>query len=104
MRSSLSSEMFISRYKEIYKGDENWASIKTFVNDTYDWNDVSTYIKHPPFFQNDQVHSEDEIKDARILAMLGDSVTTDHISPAGVIKEDSPAGVYLSARQISKQN
>jgi len=104
MRSSLSSEMFISRYKEIYKGDENWASIKTVANDTYDWSDTSTYIKHPPFFQNDKVQSENDIKDARILAMLGDSVTTDHISPAGAIKEDSPAGSYLSDRQISKKN
>ena len=104
LKSSLSSDMFISRYKEIYKGDENWASIKTITNDTYKWNEVSTYIKHPPFFQNEKIHSEDNIKDARILAMLGDSVTTDHISPAGAIKEESPAGSYLSDHQISKKN
>ena len=104
LKSSLSSKMFISRYGEIYKGDENWASIKTLDNDTYDWNNVSTYIKHPPFFQDNKVQSGDEIIKARILALLGDSVTTDHISPAGAIKEDSPAGSYLSDRQISKKN
>ena len=104
LRSSLTTEMFLNRYDEIYKGDENWASIKTAINDTYSWNEASTYIKHPPFFENSSVLAEDDIKQARILAMLGDSVTTDHISPAGAIKEDSPAGSYLSNRQISKHN
>ena len=59
LKSSLSSEMFISRYKEIYKGDENWASIKTISQDTYSWNDVSTYIKHPPFFSDNKVIQTD---------------------------------------------
>jgi len=104
LRDSLSSEMFLNRYEEIYKGDENWASIKTLTKDTYDWNEVSTYIKHPPFFDDKSTQSEDDISDARILAILGDSVTTDHISPAGTIKEDSPAGSYLSSRQIIKEN
>ena len=104
LRLSLSSEMFLSRYKEIYKGDENWNSIKTVKSDTYQWSDTSTYIKHPPFFQNDAIETEEDINDARILAMFGDSVTTDHISPAGAIKEDSPAGSYLSSRQIGKNN
>lgn len=101
---SLSTDMFLSRYKEIYKGDENWNSIKTITSDTYQWNNTSTYIKHPPFFQNDAVEVEQNINEARILAMLGDSVTTDHISPAGAIKENSPAGSYLSSRQISINN
>ena len=104
LQTSLSSDMFVSRYEEIYKGDENWASIKTVSNDTYEWNDVSTYIKHPPFFDDNSIKTMQDIHEARILAMLGDSVTTDHISPAGAIKEDSPAGSYLSERQISKQN
>ena len=104
LQTSLSSDMFVSRYEEIYKGDENWASIKTVSNDTYEWNDVSTYIKHPPFFDDSSIKTMQDIHEARILAMLGDSVTTDHISPAGAIKEDSPAGSYLSERQISKQN
>ena len=104
LQTSLSSDMFVSRYEEIYKGDENWASIKTVSSDTYKWNDVSTYIKHPPFFDDSPIKTMQDIHEARILAMLGDSVTTDHISPAGAIKEDSPAGSYLSERQISKQN
>ena len=104
LQTSLSSDMFVSRYEEIYKGDENWASIKTVSSDTYKWNDVSTYIKHPPFFDDSPIKTMQDIHEARILAMLGDSVTTDHISPAGAIKEDSPAGLYLTERQISKQN
>ena len=104
IKSSLSPDMFLSRYEEIYKGDKNWALIKTVSNDTYQWNDVSTYIKHPPFFEDSNNQVEEDIREARILALLGDSVTTDHISPAGAIKEESPAGAYLSERQISKQN
>ena len=104
IQTSLSSDMFVSRYEEIYKGDENWASIKIVPNDTYEWNDVSTYIKHPPFFDDGSINTMQDIQEARILAILGDSVTTDHISPAGAIKEDSPAGSYLSDRQINKQN
>ena len=104
LHSSLKSEMFLSRYKQIYKGDKNWASIKTIKNDTYEWKDSSTYIKHPPFFEKNSFKKLDNIDDARILAILGDSVTTDHISPAGAIKEDSPAGNYLSNRQVNKQN
>jgi len=102
--SSLSTNMFLSRYKEIYKGDENWSSIKNINSETYDWNEMSTYIKHPPFFQDNDINSEDNICNARILAILGDSVTTDHISPAGAITIDSPAGTYLSALQIDKKN
>ena len=104
LRPSLSSDMFLNRYEEIYKGDENWTSIKTIQKDTYQWSNSSTYIKHPPFFNNDSIKSEEDIKDARILAILGDSVTTDHISPAGAIKESSPAGTYLSSYQIDKKN
>ena len=104
LQTSLSSDMFVSRYEEIYKGDENWASIKIVSNDTYEWNDVSTYIKHPPFFDDGSINTMQDIQEAQILAILGDSVTTDHISPAGAIKEDSPAGSYLSERQINKQN
>ena len=71
---------------------------------TYDWNDSSTYIKHPPFFQENANKELEDLKDARILALLGDSVTTDHISPAGSIREDSPAGLYLNNRQINSLN
>ena len=97
----LTPEMFKERYKEIYKGDENWNSINNSQDTTYDWNDTSTYIKHPPFFDQANDFEVKDIKDARILALLGDSVTTDHISPAGSIKEDSPAGNYLNNRQIN---
>ena len=100
----LTPEMFKERYKEIYKGDDNWKSIRNSRNTTYDWNDTSTYIKHPPFFDAQNKFELKDIKDARILALLGDSVTTDHISPAGGIKEDSPAGNYLTDRQINSKN
>ncbi len=100
----LTPEMFKERYKEIYKGDDNWKSINNSKNTTYDWNDASTYIKHPPFFDTKNKFELKDIKDARILALLGDSVTTDHISPAGSIKEDSPAGLYLTDRQINSRN
>ena len=101
---SLTPEMFKERYKEIYRGDDNWKSINNSKNTTYDWNDTSTYIKHPPFFDTKNNFELKDIKDARILALLGDSVTTDHISPAGNIKEDSPAGLYLTDRQINSRN
>ncbi len=100
----LTPEMFKERYKEIYKGDDNWLSINNSKETTYDWNDTSTYIKHPPFFNTKNKFELKDIKDARILALLGDSVTTDHISPAGNIKEDSPAGFYLTDRQINPKN
>ncbi len=102
---SLTPQMFKRRYKEIYEGDENWKSIFSKSEMTFSWNDTSTYIKHPPFFEED-LNSNNllDIKNARILALLGDSVTTDHISPAGSIKQDSPAGVYLNERQVNAAN
>ena len=103
VNKSLSTDMFLKRYEEIYSGDKNWKSINSVSETTYIWNASSTYIKHPPFFENE----ENEVKDivnARILALLGDSVTTDHISPAGAIKSDSPAGKYLNERQISRKD
>ena len=100
----LTPEMFKERYKEIYKGDDNWKSIINNNDTTYDWNDTSTYIKHPPFFDIQNEFELKDIKDARILALLGNSVTTDHISPAGSIKEDSPAGLYLTDRQVNSRN
>ena len=101
--NSLSTEMFNKRYKEIYNGDKNWRSIKNIPENTYSWSMASTYIKHPPFFANEDKKNKD-IVNARILALLGDSVTTDHISPAGAIKPDSPAGKYLTERQISRKD
>ncbi|MDC0060125.1 aconitate hydratase AcnA [Pelagibacteraceae bacterium] len=103
VENSLTTEMFKTRYEEIYKGDKNWQSIKSISNKTYSWNSSSTYIKHPPFFSDEKKQIED-IVNARILAILGDSVTTDHISPAGAIKADSPAGKYLNERQITRKD
>jgi len=99
----LSTEMFKKRYKEIYNGDKNWQSIKSDLDKTYSWGATSTYIKHPPFF-TDEKSQVNDIVNSRILAILGDSVTTDHISPAGAIKPDSPAGKYLNERQINKKD
>ena len=96
--------MFINRYGEIYDGDQNWKSIKSIKDNTYNWSASSTYIKSPPFFDEEKIKKIEDIVNARILAMLGDSVTTDHISPAGSIKLDSPAGKYLSERQILREN
>ena len=104
LNSSLTPEMFKKRYKEIYQGDENWKSISSEKKMTYNWNDTSTYIKHPPFFEDKNEEMLKNISNARILALLGDSVTTDHISPAGNIQEDSPAGLYLSNRQVNQKN
>ncbi len=103
VENSLSTEMFKKRYEEIYNGDKNWQSIKSVSDKTYSWSENSTYIKHPPFFSDENSHVK-EISNARILAILGDSVTTDHISPAGAIKPDSPAGKYLNERQISRKD
>ena len=96
--------MFKKRYQEIYEGDENWKSISSNNKMTYNWNDTSTYIKHPPFFDKKNKKTFQDINNAKILAILGDSVTTDHISPAGSIKEDSPAGIYLNNRQVNSKN
>ncbi len=101
---SLTPEMFKKRYKEIYEGDENWRSIQSEKKMTYNWSDSSTYIKHPPFFEGNKKIDLKNIENAQILAMLGDSVTTDHISPAGSIKEDSPAGLYLNNYQVNLKN
>ncbi len=104
LNTCLTPDMFKRRYEEIYEGDDNWKSIQSKKNMTYSWNDTSTYIKHPPFFELSKNLKLKDIKNARILAVLGDSVTTDHISPAGNIKEDSPAGLYLTNRQINSKN
>ena len=90
--------------RDSYQGDQNWQSIKSAKDTTYSWNLSSTYIKHPPFFDTQNKFELKDIKKARILALLGDSVTTDHISPAGSIKQDSPAGLYLTDRQINSKN
>ena len=103
LSKSLSKEMYLNRYKEIYDGDSNWINIKTNNNSTFKWNEISTYIKSPLSFLSETMKNDSDIIEARALVMLGDSITTDHISPAGVIKFDTPAGKYLSERQISQK-
>ncbi|MGO4742020.1 aconitate hydratase AcnA [Serratia quinivorans] len=97
------TEMFHKEYGAVFDGDANWQSIQVTGSATYQWQADSTYIRHPPFFSTMKVTPDpvQDIKDARILAILADSVTTDHISPAGNIKRDSPAGRYLSDHGVA---
>ena len=99
---SLNPEMFRERYSNVSKGPEQWQQIKTKKSSIYNWNDNSTYVKKPPFFENLSPNPEGfkPLKNARPLLILGDSVTTDHISPAGNIQKDSPAGDYFMKHQI----
>ena len=101
LKSSLTAEQFKSSYENIYEGEKEWKNIDVAKNNQYEW-DESTYIANPPYFENMSSNDLeiDEIKSARVLAYLGDSVTTDHISPAGNIKEDSPAGKYLMSKNV----
>ena len=102
LRISLNAEMFIKRYSNVSEGPEQWQKIKTEESSIYNWEDTSTYVKKPPFFDNlpDEPEGFKEIKDARPLLILGDSVTTDHISPAGSIQKESPTGEYFMKHQI----
>lgn len=95
--------MFAKEYSEVFSGDEQWKKIPITESTTYDWRQDSTYVQHPPFFadMNPQPAPLNDIENARILALLGDSVTTDHISPAGSIKADSPAGRYLEEHGVT---
>jgi aconitate hydratase len=99
---SVRAEMFHKEYSEVFQGDERWNSVKVPTGDLYEWSEKSTYVRKPPYFDN-MVDPETSVKDLtglRVLAMLGDSVTTDHISPAGNIPADSPAGKFLIAQGV----
>jgi len=98
----INNSMFRSQYASVFEGDEVWQSLPIPDSETYDWDSSSTYIQNPPFFDGltKQVDDVQPVKDARILALLGDSITTDHISPAGAIKADSPAGHYLQGHDV----
>jgi aconitate hydratase len=101
--SSLSRDQFLARYGEVFKGPKQWQAIAVDAGSaTYKWNDSSTYVKNPPYFEGITMEpaAVGDIIGARILAELGDSITTDHISPAGSIRKTSPAGEYLLERQI----
>ena len=98
----INNDMFRSQYASVFDGDETWQSLPIPDSQTYDWDSQSTYIQNPPFFEGLTAEIDDvtPVKDARILALLGDSITTDHISPAGAIKADSPAGHYLQGHDV----
>ena len=104
--SNVTSEMFRSSYSSVFQGDDRWNSIDSPEGEKFDWQDDSTYIQNPPYFRGMtlEVPGIPEISGARCLAKLGDSITTDHISPAGAIKEDSPAGEYLKSKGVMKQD
>ncbi len=102
LKKSLNAEMFIQRYSNVSEGPAQWQKIKTDKSSIYNWDEGSTYVKKPPFFDSltDEPEGFKEIKDARPLLILGDMVTTDHISPAGSIQKDSPTGEYFMEHQI----
>jgi aconitate hydratase len=104
MAGAVDREMFEARYAHVYKGDEHWQKIEVEGSDTYQWRAGSTYVANPPYFEGMSMTPApvSDIVNARPLAILGDSITTDHISPAGSIKADSPAGKWLMEHQVSK--
>ena len=104
--NSISADMFVSRYSNVSEGSKEWSSIKTDQSSIYNWKENSTYVKKPPFFDNlpDEPEGFKKIKDARPLLILGDTVTTDHISPAGFIKKDSPTGDYFMEKQVQQKD
>lgn len=97
MNSAIEPKMFSSRYANVFTGDEQWRDLPAPNSELFIWDDKSTYVKNPPYFEHmtHEIPALQDIKNARVLAKLGDSVTTDHISPAGAIKADSPAGQFL---------
>jgi aconitate hydratase len=105
VRSAVEPAMFRKEYASVFSGDEAWKKLPVPKSECFSWKPSSTYVKNPPFFENLPVEPEPvtEIRGARALAMLGDSVTTDHISPAGDIAEDSPAGAYLKGHGVPKE-
>ena len=104
--SSINTEMFREDYADVFAGDERWRSLPTPEGDTFDWDPDSTYVRKPTFFEGMGAEPEpcEDVHGARVLALLGDSVTTDHISPAGSIKADSPAGQYLREHGVERKD
>jgi aconitate hydratase len=102
VRTSINQEMFAGRYADVFKGDEEWQGIELSQGTTYQWNMGSTYVQNPPYFEDLEMTPKPvgDIADARVLGLFLDSITTDHISPAGAIKKDGPAGDYLTERQV----
>src|SRR5690606_22433713 len=104
--TSIDTEMFTHEYASVFEGDERWRSLPTPAGNTFDWDPESTYVRKPPYFEGMTMETTPvaNITGARVLAKLGDSVTTDHISPAGSIKADSPAGHYLTDHGIDRKD
>ena len=102
MLTSVTSTMFREQYADVFGGDDRWKNLQVPTGDRFAWDNDSTYIRNPPFFENITMETSPvrDITGARVLALLGDSITTDHISPAGSIKKDSPAGKYLMAKGV----
>jgi len=106
IHSSINADMFIKRYSNISVGPQEWNNIKTKDTSVYEWKDESTYVKKPPFFENMSEKPEGftKIKNARPLLILGDTITTDHISPAGTIQKESPTGEYFMKHQVQQKD
>jgi aconitate hydratase len=104
--SSIDADMFTSRYRDVFAGDERWRSLPTPEGEIFEWDSASTYVRKPPYFDGmaQEPQPVRDISGARVLALLGDSVTTDHISPAGSIKADSPAGHYLTEHGVERKD
>ena len=103
-RKAVTNEMFAKRYSDVFKGDKHWQAIKVAGGKTYAWDIGSTYVQNPPYFEGMTMTAEpvSDIVEARVLAIFGDSITTDHISPAGSIKASSPAGRFLQEHQVNQ--
>ena len=102
VEQTVTREAFQSKYADVFKGDEKWQSVETTDQQTYDWPPTSTYVQNPPYFQGITMDTKkiENIEGAKVLALLGDMITTDHISPAGSFKDTTPAGQYLIERQV----
>jgi aconitate hydratase A / 2-methylisocitrate dehydratase len=105
VQETVTRDAFLSKYADVFKGDEKWQAVETTDQQTYDWPPTSTYVQNPPYFQGITMDTKEieNIEGAKVLALLGDMITTDHISPAGSFKDDTPAGRYLIERQVPQR-
>ena len=103
VEQTVTREAFLTKYADVFKGDEKWQGVETTEQQTYDWPAASTYVQNPPYFQGMTMDTKqiENVEGAKVLALLGDMITTDHISPAGSFKDTTPAGQYLLERQVS---
>ena len=106
IKSSINQEMFVKNYADVFKGDDRWRNLPTPEGNTFEWDEDSTYVRKPPYFDGmpEEPEPVSDIQGARVLALLGDSVTTDHISPAGSIKPGTPAAQYLDEHGVDKND